>query len=417
MRWRVTVVATLVVAVVLVVTGVVLVAAQRRVLDEQLDEPSEVDVDRIVAAYGNDPASGAGGLDPGGDDDTIAVIATTDGEIVARSPNERDDDETYRSLSRRFEGPDGEQLVVTVAAPTDDIDEAVGALTVALAVGIPSVTAVLAVLIWAMVGRTLRPVDRIRAEVAAIGPADLGRRVPEPGGGDEIARLAATMNAMLERLDTSARRQRRFTADASHELRTPLTRIRAELEVELRDRRGDRLASTLLDEVSGMQLLIDDLLVLARGDDDAEVATHRPVDLDDIVLEEIAALDGDRVAINADRVSGAQVLGAPEQLRRAVRNLLDNATRHATSRVEVSLEESHGSVILAVADDGPGVPEELHGEVFERFRRLDEARSGGLGGTGLGLAIVRDVVERHGGTITIDPEHRPGARFVVTLPG
>jgi signal transduction histidine kinase len=414
-RSRVTAVATLAVAAVLVVTGVLLVGAQRRVLDEQLDEALAADADRIVARYLDDPASAARDLDPGVDDDTVARITTDDGVVVARSAGERDDDEQYRELVRRFDGPDGVQLEVSVGAPSDDIDEAVRALTVALWVGIPIVTALLAALVWVMVGRTLRPVDLIRAEVAAIGPTELGRRVPVPSGDDEIARLAATMNAMLGRLDASARRQWQFTADASHELRTPLTRLRSEVEVERRHR-DDAFVRSVLDEVDGMQRLIDDLLVLARGDEETDAGLRRSVDLDDIVLEEVAALATTGAIVDASRVSAAQLRAAPDQLRRVVRNLLDNAVRHASSRVTVSLSEANGSVVLAVADDGPGIPRDRRDAVFERFRRLDESRSAGTGGTGLGLAIARQIVERHGGTIVVDAGGGAGARFVVNLP-
>jgi signal transduction histidine kinase len=435
-RWRVTVVATAAVAVVLVVTGLLLLVTQRRVLEDQLDESLAIEADHLVAeqmAFGSQAP-----LDPRGDDDAIAQLETVDGNEIAWSSTLQSgtklgtvparigdfyateneigpDGESYRVLSRRFAGADGTHLVLHVGTPRDDIEDALRSLVTGLRFGVPAVTVILAALIWIMVGRTLRPVERIRTEVAAIGPAELGRRVPAPPGGDEIARLAATMNAMLERLDEAAQRQRQFTADASHELRTPLTRLRAEIEVELRQR-DDPVVRSLLHEVDAMEQLINDLLALARSDEVLDTAHRRLVDLDDIVLEEIAALDGTAVDVDARQVSGAQVRGVSDQLRRVVRNLLDNAVRHARSSVIVRLEESNGDVVLSVADDGPGIPAHRRLEVFERFRRLDESRSGGTGGAGLGLSIARDVVERHGGTISIDPDHEPGARLVVTLP-
>lgn len=438
-RWRVTVVASLVVAAVLVGGVAALLVAQRAVLTEQLDEQLQADADRLdgdVAASWPGPFA----LDIGGDDDAVAMVATLDGGVLAsNAPGARrtaigvipagagderqtsrsvdDDGSAYRVLSRRVGTPGGE-VVLQLASPRDDIDESMRALVVASTIGLPLVTAVLALVIWIVVGRTLRPVERIRAEVAAIEPRQLDRRVPMPRGDDEVARLAATMNAMLARLDAAARRQARFTADASHELRTPLTRMRAELEVLQSEAAPARSTGTdsLLQEVHAMQRLVDDLLLLAKGDESGATAPTRVVDLDDVVLDEVRALARSRVVIDASEVSGAQVTGVPDQLRRAVRNLFDNALRHAASTVRVGLGEAGGLVTLRVDDDGPGVPADRRAEIFERFSRADDARGVAAGGTGLGLAIVREVVERHGGTVELDADHHPGARFVVTLP-
>ena len=201
--------ATLAVAVVIVITGVMLLGAQRRVLNEQLDEALAADADRLVADVVSPPAPAVTELDPGGDDDAIAQLTTIEGAELARSPNlvigsavgvvptrngdsytvEEDlgpDAERYRVISRRFAGPNGEDLVVHVGAPRDDIEDALRSLVTALRFGVPAVTVILGLLIWMMVGRTLRPVERIRTEVAAIGPAELGRRVPAPPGDDEL---------------------------------------------------------------------------------------------------------------------------------------------------------------------------------------------------------------------------------------
>ncbi len=193
----------------------------------------------------------------------------------------------------------------------DDVDESITELRTSLLLIVPAATAVLAVLVWTVVGRTLRPVERIRAEVASIGLGDLDRRVPEPTGDDEISRLAVTMNEMLARLEHAVRRQQQFVADASHELRTPLTRMRTELEVDERQAaRADAAATrrSLLEEIAALQRLIDDLLVLARADAGATRLTE-PVDLDDLVLEEIRATAGGPAAIDGHAVSAAQVVG------------------------------------------------------------------------------------------------------------
>jgi signal transduction histidine kinase len=173
----------------------------------------------------------------------------------------------------------------------------------------------------------------------------------------------------------------------------------------------------VLEEATNMQLLIDDLLHLARSDAGVLPVRRQPVDLDDVVTREVQRLRMEQtVEIDMSRVRAASMSGDVEQLRRAVRNLVHNATRHASGRVTVSLEEVDSSVVLTVDDDGPGVPDSERDRVFERFTRLDSSRSSSDGGTGLGLAITRDIVERHGGSVTVEDSSAAGARFVVRLP-
>jgi signal transduction histidine kinase len=314
----------------------------------------------------------------------------------------------------------GEDTVV-VAGSLDDVEESGATLVRGLAIGIPLSTAVLAGIVWWAVGRALRPVDDIRARVDEISGSRLDRRVPETGSADEIARLARTMNAMLARLQQSAERQRAFVADASHELRSPLARMRAEMEVDAAHPETADAAATaasVLAETVTLQRLVDDLLLLARGDAGAlEVVPGEPVDLDEVVQERVAVLRAaGEQRIDAGGVRPAQVRGDPGQLRRAVANLLDNAVRHARDRIVVTLDERpNGGVELTVADDGPGVPPADRDRIFERFTRLDDARSAQDGGAGLGLAIARDIAVRHGGTVAVDGP--PGARFVLLLPG
>jgi signal transduction histidine kinase len=278
---------------------------------------------------------------------------------------------------------------------------------------------VLAGLIWWLVGRVLRPVEAIRAEVDRISASRLDRRVPVPPTTDEVARLAATMNAMLDRLAGSSERQRRFVADAAHELRSPLARLRTELEVDTAHPSSADLATThaaVLAQTVVLQRLVDDLLLLARGDAGALAVQARPVDLDDVVERAAEGRRGIR-AIDTRAVRPAQVGGDEAQLARAVGNLLDNAVRHARTDVTVSLEvDAQGAVALTVADDGPGIPSEASDAVFERFARLDDARSADDGGAGLGLAIARDIARRHGGDLTLLDGGPLGARFLLTLP-
>jgi signal transduction histidine kinase len=437
-RFRITATATVVVAGVLLGTGVGLVLTQRRLLTSNLERNIEQRADdvRAVVLGGEVPRV----LGARGEDEIVAQIVAVDGDVAAASPVIDDEpaiapsptgseawrnvhirsveDAEFRVLSRRVDGPAG-AVVVHVAGAIDDIAESTRILAVSVAVAFPALTALLALLIWWLVGRTLRPVEAIRAEVAGMGGADLDRRVPEPAGDDEIARLARTMNAMLERVDDAARRQQRFVADASHELRAPLTRIRSEVEVDLAHPGTADVAEThrsILEEATGLQRLVDDLLHLARSD--ASVPLRgAPVDLDDVVLEDARRLRAEgHVSVDTAGVSAARVQGDATQLARAVRNLTDNAVRHARSAVAITLAEDDGAVVLSVADDGPGIPAYQRERVFERFARLDDARTASDGGTGLGLAIVRDIVERHHGTVRVDPDHAPGTRMVVTLP-
>jgi signal transduction histidine kinase len=309
--------------------------------------------------------------------------------------------------------------VLILATAIDDIDESVTSLVRSLLVGVPIVVLALALVLWWVVGRALRPVEAIRAEVAEIGARDLHRRVPVPPTQDEVGRLARTMNDMLERVDDATQRQQRFLADASHELRSPLTRMRTELEVDLaHPDRADPLAThaSLLEETVGLQRLADDLLLVARADERGGELRSVPVDLDDVVLRVARRLRADdRVHVDLSGVSAGHVRGDPDQLARVVGNLADNAARHARSTITVSLVERDGRVVLTVEDDGPGVPAEDRERIFERFARVDAARTSGEGGTGLGLAIARDLAEQHGGTLALDPS-ADGARFVLTLP-
>jgi signal transduction histidine kinase len=421
-RARITMIAVLVVLLVLVAVGVLLVVTQRATLVDQLDEAVEGDATRLattVAAGGD-----VGTLDDDDDDDRLVAVFV-DGEAVAVTTGlddadvallaaVTDDAATIDGARHRVARADEEGVEVVVAAPTEDIDETVSGLVRTLVLVVPAATLVLGVVVWLLVGRTLRPVERIRAEVEEIGLDQLERRVPQPAGNDEIARLAATMNAMLDRLDRSNQRQQRFVADASHELRTPLTRIRAELELDERDPGHADPATTrrsVLEEVTMLQRMVDELLLLARRDAGATTAREL-VDLDDLVLEEARSSGG----VDTSGVSAAQVLGDRAALRRVVRNLLDNARRHAAGQVTVTVGEADGSAVLVVDDDGPGIPLDHRDEVFERFTRLDDARTGGHGHSGLGLAIVHTVVTDHDGSVTIGDSPLGGARLTVTLP-
>jgi signal transduction histidine kinase len=311
-------------------------------------------------------------------------------------------------------------VTVYVAGSLHPVEEATTTVGLALAGGLPVLVALVGALVWTFGGRALRPVEAIRAEVSDISGHDLHRRVPEPPSGDEVARLARTMNEMLDRLEASAGAQRRFVADASHELRSPLAVLQATLEVALahpNDASWKTVASDALDEVNRLHRLVEDLLVLAHADESDTTRRDEPVDLDELIVRESRRwrATSTSVPINLRGLSGGRVRGNPDQLARVVHNLLDNAQRHATSQVGVELSSGSDGVTMVVFDDGPGIPASDRERVFDRFTRLDEARGPDAGGTGLGLAIAREIVDAHDGSIEVADVDR-GARLVVHLP-
>ncbi|MFF3499254.1 ATP-binding protein [Streptomyces sp. NPDC003247] len=316
----------------------------------------------------------------------------------------------YRFATVSVETGDRGTLTVHAGAPLSAERSAVGAALTVMLIGFPLLLAVVAGVTWRVTRRALRPVEGIRREMAAItASADLARRVPEPDTHDEIARLARATNETLAALETAVERQRRFVADASHELRSPIASLRTQLEVgaahpELLDVPG------AVEDTVRLQNLAADLLLLARLD-----AGERPADtrVDLAVPAREQAAGRARVTVDAESVD---VTGSRGQLGRVLANLLDNAERHARSAVTVAVRREGRWAVVEVADDGDGVPEADRERVFERFVRLDAARSRDDGGTGLGLAIARDVVVRHGGTLTVRQASAGGALFELRLP-
>ena len=302
------------------------------------------------------------------------------------------------------------------------MSEATRTLRSALLVGVPLALLLLAGALWWVLGRALRRMDRIREEVDGIDEDRLDHRVPESGVDDEVGRLAATMNRMLERLEAAQTRQRSFVADASHDLQSPLAAQRAQLEVALaHPGRTDSatLGREILATTAQMEHLVRDLLFLAAADAGATGPRSVPLDLEDVVLEEVSrARTGASVAIDTSRVSAAPALADRDDVERIVRNLLDNALAHARTAVEVRASAEPEGARLDVVDDGPGIAEADRERIFDRFHRGDPARSRHTSGSGLGLAIARTLAERNGGTLVLaDPAGGPaGAHFVLRLP-
>jgi signal transduction histidine kinase len=312
----------------------------------------------------------------------------------------------------------GQPATVIVASSMAELEHSLHLLGKFLLIALPILVALVATAMWLIIGRSLRPVEAMRAEVAEITTRQLNRRVPEPAGGDEVGRLASTLNGMLDRLERSTDRQRRFVADASHELRSPIANIGAALEVALRHPEvadWPAVARDILNQDERMASLVEELLLLARFDETTSPPATSPIDLADVAERqaERAPLSGPRVEVA--HVEPAIVLADPGHLDRVVTNLVDNAVRHASERVQLSVRRDGPWAEMEVRDDGPGVPPEDRDRIFERFVRLEEDRARSSGGFGLGLAIVKELVGLYGGTIKVTDGH-PGAVFTVRFP-
>jgi signal transduction histidine kinase len=439
-RVRITLAAVVVTAVAVGTAGWLLV---RSVEDAQVR-----DIRRSVNDYMDDVASRLeAGNDPqdavtaGDGSPPPAQLRVTDesGQVVASSPESVDDggagdrpasDETPRgdevmapvdTLTRTVETRAGD-FTITAAAPVDQVERNVEALTDRLAVGLPALVALVGVIAWVLVGRALRPVEAMRAEAERITASTLHRRLPQPPTDDEVGRLAHTMNTMLDRLETAAARQRRFVSDASHELRSPIATLRAGLEVA-RSKPGPAgwpaRVDSLLAEESRLESLVDDLLLLAACDEHGPItAPATPVDLTALATEEAQRPRRGPVQVVHTTADDHTVVvgGARHQLARALSNLVDNAARHATTVVRISVSHHRDTARFVVDDDGPGIPPDDRERVFERFTRLDDGRARHDGGNGLGLAVVHSILTNHHGSIRVDDSPLAGARFIAELP-
>jgi signal transduction histidine kinase len=320
--------------------------------------------------------------------------------------------------------PGDSAVYVAVARSLESVDNAAASTTWLLVAGSALVVLMVGALTWVLTGRALRPVDDMRRKAAQITQANLSTRLPSPDTGDEVERLATTLNSLLDRLERAVLTQRQFVADASHELRSPMASLRVILETAHLEECPAAVSgyeggyeTDALRELSRLEDLVADLLLLARSE--ARPRRRAPVDLTAEVAT-VAALPG-RLPVEVRARGHAWVDGDRYALSRVVRNLLDNAQRHARSQVDVVIEtyegpdDYSGGVRLMVGDDGTGIPESDRERVFGRFVRLDESRTRDDGGSGLGLAIVRQIVVDHGGAVTVE-DGAPGAVFIVDLP-
>jgi two-component system OmpR family sensor kinase len=436
-RARVTAIATVLAAVLLGGTAWLLVAVLCDQLTDNLDEGLVQRAATIADLLAVDPSP-----DLNTDEDLLVQVVAPGGGVIAASANFDGDvplgppasgirtsrdvagrAESFRVLTDDVDTAAG-PATLHVAVNRDDIDDPVRIVSRLLAAAVPAVTALLGLLTWWLTGRTLRPVDAMRAELGEITGTDLRRRVTGPATDDEIGRLARTMNETLDRLHDAVQQQQRFVADASHELRTPLTSIRGYSELFRRgaDQRPEDLEKVMRrieDEAARMGILVDDLLLLARLDQGRPLE-REPVDLTNLATD---AVEDARV-VAADHVVSFEgdgpvvVLGDAHRLRQVLGNLIANACTHtpAGTLVTVRVASTGDEAILEVADRGPGLAAGEAEHVFERFWRADPSRTRASGGAGLGLSIVAAIAAAHGGRAEVDSEPGAGATFRVRLP-
>lgn len=438
LRVRLTLTVTLAVGLTLAAASVLFVVAMSRTLFGRAEAAASAEVDRVAQALvRGEPIIDRPGVPAGyitaiqvRDDAgrVIAVLpAASPGATSARPvPSSRPSPQPgvapqeapprdLRVASRTVMTPQGRRTVIAVSR-LGQISQSITLVERSLLVAAPLLTLVVGLLTWFAVDRSLRPIEALRVRTEAISHSTLGERLPEPTTGDEVERLARTLNEMLDRLDAGARVQREFLSDASHELRTPLAAMRAELEVSLTHRGAAdwrAVAGRLHTDTRRLERLTGDLLVLARSED---LTVTRPVEtlrFDEVVVGELPTVSHVDLTVSLEPV---EVLGVAAELARLARNLLDNADRHAVATVAVRLGTQGDRVVLTVDDDGPGVPPEQRERVFDRFFRLDVGRDRSSGGVGLGLAMTRSIARRHGGDVVVRTAPLGGARFEVRLP-
>jgi heavy metal sensor kinase len=315
-----------------------------------------------------------------------------------------------------------ESRVVLVGASLEDRDDALGELLKLLVIAAPVALLVASLLGYGLATLSLRPVESMRREAAAISATEPGRRLPVPSSRDEISRLGETLNAMLERLEAALERERGFVADAGHELRTPLTLLKAELELALRRPRSEsELEATVrsaADETDRLAQLAEDLLLLARSDR-SQLPLERELVSVEPMLDAVAARFSGRAhdagrTIEVETASAMDLSADRARVEQALGNLVDNALGHGQGTVRLSAVERNGHIELHVRDEGPGFPAEFLPHAFDRFTQADGARSGA--NTGLGLAIAEAVAAAHGGSAHAENREGGGSDVWLALP-
>ena len=388
-----------------------------------------------VLAATHDPDLSASPSDFSEDDTPQYAIGTADGEIVFATPGFPTDLDATPGFDIRVEttqsdgggreyvltritadSPDGE-IILIAARPLDEVGRRVADLRAALFFVVPALVAAAGATSWVLTGRALRPVFALTERASEISHDNLGERLPVPATNDEISHLAVTLNDLLARTQRAALQQQQFVADASHELRSPVTAINGHLHLARTNPATtdwEQLVSVVETENARLAELITDLVDLARLDEHPRPPATEVVDLDDLILANLALIH--HLDVDLGYLSAGQVPGDKRLLESLIRNTIDNAARHASKRVAITLTTSDTEIIYAVDDDGPGIPTADRQRIFDRFVRLDTARSRDQGGTGLGLAIARAVAKAHDATISATDSRLGGARIEVRFP-
>jgi signal transduction histidine kinase len=441
-RARSAVAAASVVAAVVGVAGIGVLLGARAFLAANVESTTTQRAQQLAAVVSGGDLNDLAGLpDAGPADQTVVQVLDPAGNVLAASPelagrpaitalrpatgvveqeqatlDPRDTDPT-QVVALGVDTPDGRRVVV-VAQSLRPTHETLEFLTSSAIAGVPALAVAVGLATFVFVGRSLRPVETIRRRVASITGHDLRARVPTPKTHDEVAALADTMNAMLDRLQSAVESQRRFVADASHELRNPLATLRVGLDV-LATQPGvpDQQVRRLLAETDRLGQLVADLLLLARADENGLASRNSDVDLDDLAYRAQQRLRTSAPNLRVEvRLDPVRVRGDGHQLERAIANLCDNASRHAKTMVAIDVAARGDLAHLTVSDDGAGIDPADWDRIFDRFVRLDDSRTRSAGGAGLGLAITREIAQRHGGSVTVDASPAGGARFDLWLP-
>lgn len=317
--------------------------------------------------------------------------------------------------------------IVQVASSLEDVEKALNTLLLILSITIPSALVVASLGGHFLANQALGPVDEITNTARMITSHNLNKRIRIKKVKDEIGRLAETFNEMISRLDQSFRRIRQFSADASHELKTPLTVLKGEIEVALRRaRRGDEYRAILrsnLEEINNMTTIVDDLLLLSRADTGEAPLTKTILDLSEFLSEiQVQAqvlATSKAIDVHFHNNQKVSALADPLSLKSMMLNLIGNGIKYSSpgSRIDITLEKEDGFALITVSDQGIGISQEALPHIFDRFFRVDKARSRQEGGSGLGLSICKWIAEAHNGSISARSELGKGSTFTVRIPG
>ncbi|BFU44014.1 sensor histidine kinase [Krasilnikovia sp. MM14-A1004] len=442
-RMRSALAAAAVVGVASALSGAVLMVITRQILLDNVNRAARDRAGQVTTAVrGNDPGTLATVLRPGPGQRTVVQVLDPAGRVVAASeaitgappmsplrPGAGQRRTETRRLAEARDDPfhivaagvdtAAGRRTVLVGESLDTVDDGTEAVVAALLVGFPVLAILVGAATFFFVGRTLQPVEAMRRQAATITSRSLHTRLPVPAVDDEVAALATTMNTMLDRIETASAAQRRFVADASHELRSPLATIQANaelLEATVPAENAARSVYRIHAETTRMARLVEDLLLLAKADDHGLRLRHDDVDLDDLVYAERERLTLQHPRLRLDgEVHPVRVHGDADALQRALRNLVDNAARHARHRVTINLRADAGQAEIVVANDGDPIAARDHARIFDRFVRLDDSRSRTAGGAGLGLPIAHELVAAHDGTLAVD-DRSDGAAMRLRLP-